>query len=137
MTTNDGVLAAAQGVLALALTEMRRCIEDGSPDALNWRPGRNDTNSLAVLVVHSLASTRSWLARAMGAPLPLRDRASEFATTATDPEALLAHFDEMSHECTATARPAGASRLGRDRWLRRGSGGGSEVGIGVARSSDV
>jgi uncharacterized damage-inducible protein DinB len=103
---NDPMLTAAQVVLDLALTEMRGCIEGASPEALNWRPGGDDTNSLAVLAVHSLGSTRSWLSRATGAQPPPRDRDAEFAATATDTEALLALFDEVARDCTALlARP--------------------------------
>ncbi len=97
---NDPILVAAQEVLALALTEMRGCIEGASPEALNWRPGGDDTNSLAVLVVHALASTRGWLCRATAAPTPPRDRDAEFIARAADATALLVHFDEIARDCT-------------------------------------
>ena len=101
MTKNDPILAATREVLALALTEMRGCIEGLSPEALNWRPGAEDTNSLAVLAAHSLGATRSWLARAMGASLPRRDRDAEFEAAATDAAAVLTAFDVMARECSA------------------------------------
>ena len=109
MTVHDPILAAAREVLELAFTEMRGCIEGGSPDALNWRPGGDDTNSLAVLAVHSLGSTRSWLSVALGAPRPDRDRDAEFATNARDAASLLAHFDQVAGDCTALV--AGAANI--------------------------
>lgn len=96
MAADDPMLAAAREVLELAITEMRGCIEGASPDALNWRPGGDDTNTIAVLAVHSLTSTRSWLSVALGAALPARDRPSEFVATAADAGALLVRFDEMA-----------------------------------------
>lgn len=101
MSTDDPILSAAQDVLTLALTEMRRCLEGASPDSLDWRPGGGDTNSLAVLAVHSLGSTRAWLSRATGAPPPPRNRDAEFAVTAADAASLLALFDEIARDCTA------------------------------------
>lgn len=107
MTDNEPILAAAREILALALKEMRGCIEGASPEALNWRPGGDDTNSLAGLAVHSLASTRGWLARATGAPRPARDRDAEFVVHAADAASLLATFDEIGGDCTALLdRPA-------------------------------
>jgi len=49
-------------------------------DALNWRPGP-DTNSLAVLVVHTWGAAESWMARAGGHEIA-RDRDAEFHQTA-------------------------------------------------------
>lgn len=60
-----------------------------------------------MLATHVLHSTRSWLATAVGAPLPERDRESEFRVTEDDPGALLRLVDEMSEECRALLRDAG------------------------------
>jgi uncharacterized damage-inducible protein DinB len=108
MTTPDPFLLAAQHVLDRALDEMRQSLAGAANDALNWRPGGDDTNSLAVLAVHALSSTRSWLSVATGAPLPERDRDAEFEATASDAASLLAWFDGLALECRALLEPAGA-----------------------------
>ncbi len=101
MSNEDPMVLAARGVLATALAAIRGCVESASPEALNWRPGGDDTSSIAVLAVHSLASTRGWLARATGAPRPYRHRDDEFAVVATDAASLLVTFDEIARDCTA------------------------------------
>jgi len=49
-------------------------------DALNWRPGP-ETNSLAVLVIHTWSAAEAWMARAGGHEI-VRDRDAEFRMTA-------------------------------------------------------
>src|SRR3970282_1505141 len=74
----DATLASAAFVLKQDIEELRGAV-DGLPDeSLNWKPAGEDTNSVAVLVTHVLHSTRSWISTAVGAPLPDRDRDSEF-----------------------------------------------------------
>src|SRR5438445_248406 len=46
-------------------------------------------------------STRSWLAVAMGAPLPDRDRDAEFRTVVADPRELLATVGRLAAACGA------------------------------------
>jgi hypothetical protein len=101
MPQPDPIRTAARDVLAQALADMRGSIDGATAEALNWRPGGDGTSSIAVLAVHALGSTRSWLARAMLAPLPKRDRDAEFAVTATDAAALRAVFDDLARDCTA------------------------------------
>src|SRR5689334_6835008 len=96
----DAIIESAHEVFTAAIDDMRSCIEGASPQALNWRPAAEDTNSIAVLAVHSMTSTRSWFAVAVGAPLPERDRASEFRATSSGPEDLIAFLDAMACECT-------------------------------------
>jgi uncharacterized damage-inducible protein DinB len=95
----DPFVVAADDVLRTALEDMRACTDGASIDCLNWRPDSPDTNSIAVLAVHSMHSTRSWLSIAVGAPLPPRDRPSEFLTTADDSSAFHAFIDEMGRDC--------------------------------------
>lgn len=101
MSNEDPMLLAARDVLASALTAIRGCVETASAEALNWRPGGDDTSSIAVLAVHSLASTRGWLARATAAPRPYRHRDDEFAVVAADAQSVLVIFDEIARDCTA------------------------------------
>lgn len=97
--TNDPIISAAMTVLDEILAELRPTIEGATPEALNWRPAGDDTNSVAVLAVHAMSSTRSWLSVAVGAPLPDRDRPAEFAARAQDAQALLAFVSERAEEC--------------------------------------
>ena len=101
MTAEDPILLAAREVLASALTAIRECVESAPMDALDWQPGGDDTSTIAILAAHSLASTRSWLARATGAPRPHRNRDDEFAVAGVDAAALLVTFDEIARDCTA------------------------------------
>jgi len=97
----DPLLAAGNATVRRTLAEMRQTVAEFPPEALNWKPAGEDTNSVAVLATHSLHSTHSWLSTALGEPLPDRDRDSEFRVNADDPAALIDLFDRMSSECTA------------------------------------
>ncbi len=86
---DDPFVTAAREALDDALGDVRASIEGAPAAALNWRPTGGDTNSIAALGVHAMSSTRSWLAVAMGAPLP---------------------------DATATASPRGTRRTRRRCW---------------------
>lgn len=103
----DPTIDAARDLLENSLGAMRETLEGTDPEALNWRPAGADTNSIAVLAIHSMHSTRSWLSAATGAPLPERDRPSEFIATADDVGELLRFFDEMAADCRALLEDAG------------------------------
>ncbi|HUF54529.1 MAG TPA: DinB family protein [Dehalococcoidia bacterium] len=103
----DAITPSASYVLKQSLEELRAAIEGVPAEALNWKPGGDETNSIAVLATHVMHSTRSWLSVAVGAELPERDRASEFRVTEDDPGALLRLVDEMSEECRGRLRDAG------------------------------
>ena len=95
----DPILIAAQHILTTAVVDMRGSIDGASSDALNWRPAGDDTNSIAVLAVHSMTSTRSWFSVAVGAPLPERDRPAEFRATASGAEDLIGFIEAMERDC--------------------------------------
>ena len=101
MTAADPTIEAARSFVDSSLDAMRSAIAGASAHALNHRPGGDDTNPVAVLVVHAVNSTRWWLSMALGAPLPERDRSSEFRTIVTGPEELLAMFDPIAADCRA------------------------------------
>lgn len=103
----DPHIAAALDEFATAMADIRGCIADANAGALNWRPGGDGTNSIAVLAVHSMHSTRSWMSIATGAPLPARDRPSEFIASADDAASLLAFVDAMAAECASLLEHAG------------------------------
>jgi hypothetical protein len=79
---SDPVIDAARGILADGLDQLQRATAGLSSEDLNRRPAGGETNSLAVIATHALASTRSWLSLATGAPLPRRDRPAEFLARA-------------------------------------------------------
>ena len=95
----DPTIEAAQALLDTSLTEMRAAIFGLPPEAVDWRPAGEETNSLVVLTVHALHSTRWWLSVALEAPEPERDRPSEFRASAASAEELLVFFDPMAADC--------------------------------------
>jgi hypothetical protein len=95
----DPTVTAAATIFEESVQGLRGAIEGLPAEALNWRPAGEDTNPIAVLAAHAMGSTRSWLAVALGASLPERDRAAEFRTVADDAESLLGHVDTVAAEC--------------------------------------
>ena len=66
----DPMVAAARNMLDSCVAGMRPAIEGASADALNWRPAGEETNSIGILAVHAMTSSRTWLNVAVGAPEP-------------------------------------------------------------------
>jgi uncharacterized damage-inducible protein DinB len=97
----DPTITAAREIVEESIEGIRGAIAGLPADALNWRPSEEGTNPIAVLAVHAMHSTRSWLAVAMGAPLPDRDRAAEFRTVVADPRDLLETVDRLAADCRA------------------------------------
>ncbi len=95
----DALLEAARTTLDGSLRELRKQLEGLDASALNARPGGKGTNPLAVLAVHALASTRSWLALATASLLPPRDRPREFETVVDDLGVFLASVDATADAC--------------------------------------
>jgi hypothetical protein len=94
---NDPTLIALGEVLAASLEEVRRGVEGLSVEQLNARPAGGETNSIAVIVTHSLTSTWFWLSLAMGSPIPERDRPAEFKAVAD--EGFAGWTDDMIRRC--------------------------------------
>jgi hypothetical protein len=97
----DPTIEAARDILSDSLDELRRAVDGCTADQLNRPPAGDRTNGLAVLATHALASTRSWLSLATGAPLPDRDRDAEFLVVVDDPAAFMADVDAWSTEIRA------------------------------------
>lgn len=115
----DPTIAAARDIVVDSFAELRTAIEGCTVDQLNRRPAGEDTNGLAVLVTHTLHSTRAWLSLAVGAPLPDRDRPAEFAVVVDDPAAFLEIFDTFAADCRTlldTDAPFEAGRVGTAPW---------------------
>ena len=104
----DHVLASARKLVSDSLTELRVAVDGLPTEALNWRPLIPDTNSMAILVTHTMHSTRLWLTLAMGLPLPDRNRDSEFLATEDDPAALTRLVDDYTADCLAALQSADA-----------------------------
>jgi uncharacterized damage-inducible protein DinB len=97
----DAFLASIRFVVGEDLKDLRAGVEGLPGEALDWKPAGEDTNSIAVLVTHVLGSTHSWLSVAMGAPLPDRDRDSEFRVKSDDPAALVDFMADFSAQIMA------------------------------------
>jgi hypothetical protein len=103
----DAILASAAFVMTDDIKEIRAAVEGLPDEALNWEPAGDDTNSVAVLVTHVMHSTRSWISTAVGAPLPDRDRDSEFRVTANKTSDLLSLIDDFGAQILALVNNAG------------------------------
>ena len=97
--TVDPILIAARESLAESFAEVRRCLEGLPVEALNWRPAGTETNSLAVLITHALASTRAWICISLNLPRPQRDRDAEFLAIYPDVATARAYADSIIAEC--------------------------------------
>ena len=97
----DPILTSARDLLRRNRDDMRAAVDGLPPDALNWRPAGDDTNSIAAMANHAVTSARTWLSVAVEAPLPDRDRPTEFDYAARDSGELLALVDGMFEECLA------------------------------------
>ncbi len=95
----DPILTSARDILRRACADIHTAIDRLPTDALNWRPAPDDTNSIAVLAIHSLTSTRHWLSVAVDEPLPSRDREAEFEATTRKPAELLHFVDSATAVC--------------------------------------
>jgi uncharacterized damage-inducible protein DinB len=63
--------------LTILHEDLKACVADLPPEALNWSPGP-EMNSLSVLLVHVAEAERYWLATLVGGEASKRVRAEEF-----------------------------------------------------------
>jgi hypothetical protein len=97
--SEDPLLLAGRQIIRESLDELLAAADGLPADGLNWRPGPEDTNSVVVLVTHALHSTRNWLCIALNAPLPQRDRDSEFVVEALELEGFLDKARGLAADC--------------------------------------
>jgi hypothetical protein len=97
----DPTIVAARELFEEELSELRETVDGIPSEALDWRPPAKDSNPLTVLATHGMHSTRWWLTIARGAPLPDRDRPSEFVAEVASVDELLAFVDAMAKDCLA------------------------------------
>jgi uncharacterized damage-inducible protein DinB len=111
----DPAIEAARGFVDHSLDAMRRAIAGSDPELLNWRPAGQETNSIAVIAVHALTSTRWWLSVAITGNPPERDRAAEFRTTVSSAEELLSIVDPLAADCRELLKSEDPLELGASR----------------------
>jgi hypothetical protein len=92
----DRLLADARGKLHEGHAEMRELIGGRDAATLNWRPGP-DTNSVAVLIAHSMDAERALTAAVAAIPIS-RDRDAQFAVQVSGPDELGALIDRIEAE---------------------------------------
>ncbi len=99
--------------------KLREAVTGLDAAALNWTPAA-ETNSVAVLIVHTLGSEAEILRVASNTPTD-RDRDAEFLSKAATPDELIrrldaadALLDELAPKITATDLAAERSRGGRE-----------------------
>ena len=111
----DPTIAAARELFEEELAEMREAIDGLPPEALAWRPPAEDSNTLTILATHAMHSSRWWFTIARGAPLPDRDRPSEFVAESGSVDEILAFMDTMAADCRARLDPDEAFDPGAER----------------------
>jgi uncharacterized damage-inducible protein DinB len=111
----DPTIAAARDLFEEAFGELRDAIAGMPGDALNRRPGGEDTNAVSVLATHAMQAARMWIACALGEPIPERNRPSEFRARAESAEELLARVDEVADACRALLATGSAFDPGAER----------------------
>jgi hypothetical protein len=107
------VMAKVAEQFHLIHSQLRDEVRGLSPDELNWRPAP-ETNSIAVLVTHTLGSEAEVLRVAAGVE-GSRDRDAEFRVTAPDAEDLLREIDQADSYLEALAPRITADDLTAER----------------------
>ena len=90
----------AQSVLEhikTANNDLRKALEGLNGEALNWRPTKEETNSLYVLASHMVGVQRSMVALAANVTIE-RSRPAEFAAEGDDAETLLTAINQAEAE---------------------------------------
>jgi uncharacterized damage-inducible protein DinB len=72
--------------------EILKALAGLEDEALDWKPLSSDSNSLAVLAIHSLGAERRWLHQIVGGRKIERDREAEFRARAKDVPTLNAMY---------------------------------------------
>jgi len=109
----DPVVAKIAEQFQVVHGQLRDEVRDLSVEELNWKPAP-ETNSIAVLVVHTLGSEAEVLRVAANIPGE-RDRPAEFRVTATDAGDLLREIDQADSYIEAMAPRITAEDLAAER----------------------
>jgi hypothetical protein len=109
----DPVVAKIAEQFQVVHGHLRDEVRDLSVEELNWKPAP-ETNSIAVLVVHTLGSEAEVLRVAANVPGE-RDRPAEFRISASDTEHLIKEIDEADSYLEAMAPRIRAEDLAAER----------------------
>ena len=109
----DPVVAKIAEQFQVVHGQLRDEVRDLSVEELNWKPAP-ETNSIAVLVVHTLGSEAEVLRVAANVPGE-RDRPAEFRVAATDAAELLREIDQADSYIEAMAPRITAKDLTAER----------------------
>ena len=108
----DPVVAKVAEQFKVVHGQLRDEVRGLSLDELNWTPAP-ETNSIAVLVVHTLGSEAEVLRVVAKAP-GVRDRDAEFRVSANDAEDLLREIDQADSYLEAIAPRITAENLAEE-----------------------
>ena len=90
-----------------------------TPEALNWTPLPQDTNSLIVLATHSIGAEHGWIGEVIGHEPETRIRAAEFHAQASALEALQDRYEAVARETEHVLAGLTASDLDTTRDSKR------------------
>jgi hypothetical protein len=105
----DPVVAKVAEQFKVVHGQLRDEVRDLSLEELNWKPAP-ETNSIAVLVIHTLGSEAEVLRVAAQAP-GVRDRDAEFRVTVNDAEDVIREIDQADSYLEAMAPRITAENL--------------------------
>ncbi|HET7034925.1 MAG TPA: DinB family protein [Thermomicrobiaceae bacterium] len=125
--------AAFWDSIAGTLDSLVGTLEGLSDEQLNWRPPAPDTNSLSVLVTHTLGNVRESLLEIFGGQQVHRDRDSEFRVTGNSAQDLQQRWQQLRPRAEAVLAALTPDELHRTySHPRRGQIGGYDVLLLVA-----
>jgi hypothetical protein len=124
MTSPIPVVSTVAALYGLVHEKLRDVVRGLDDEALNWSPGP-DTNSIAVLVTHTLGSELDTLHRVRGIAAP-RDRDAEFAVAGATQAELLAALDRGDARLAEHAAAITEDDLAA---LRKGTGAAEQPGL--------
>lgn len=79
-------------------TRIFETLASAPPEAWNWTPTRDETNSLFVLATHSIGSEHGWIFEVLGRGARTRDRSAEFHARGDALDELRAQYAQVKHE---------------------------------------
>lgn len=85
--------------ISTANGDLRKALDGASPEALNWRPTREETNSIYVIAAHMIGVQRVMVSLSVKATIQ-RDRAEEFRASGDSAELLLGALSNAEREVT-------------------------------------
>jgi uncharacterized damage-inducible protein DinB len=97
----DAFVLAAGETLGTTFDSILETLDGLTAEQVNARLDLEGANSLAVIALHATKSAHSWIAVALGAELPPRDRDAEFRTAVASQEEFLEELRAVQAETLA------------------------------------